>query len=153
VRRICERIREAETKETLMTEPMGLRERVQQAIEAPVGRAESLLDDVQDADVETKLSILINGWCRGVSAVLEELAIAIDDLSQPASPALPAAPAPVTAPDAREQRSPQSAERPRKHSVSGDVDEEGLIAEARRSSEETAEIRKEGEQVRRSLEQ
>jgi len=59
---------------------MGLRERVQQAIAGPVGESERLLNDLPTADAETKLSILVSGWGRGLSAALEELAIAIDDL-------------------------------------------------------------------------
>ena len=57
---------------------MGLRERVQQAIAGPVGESERLLNDLPTADAETKLSILVSGWGRGLSAALEELAIAID---------------------------------------------------------------------------
>jgi hypothetical protein len=50
---------------------MGLRERVQQAIAGPVGESERLLNDLPSADAETKLSILVSGWGRGLSAALE----------------------------------------------------------------------------------
>ena len=64
---------------------MGLRERIRRAVQEPVNEAEKLLDELQDADGETKLSILISGWGRGLAAGLEELAIAIDE--QPQQPA------------------------------------------------------------------
>jgi hypothetical protein len=59
-----------------------LRERIRLAIEAPVGEAEKLLSELKDADSETRLSILISGWSRGLASALEELAIAVDELQQ-----------------------------------------------------------------------
>lgn len=130
---------------------MGLRERVQQAVEGPVGESDRLLSDLQSADVETKLSILISGWGRGVSAALEELAVAIDDLQKRTSTATPD---PATRGPADEQQTPESAaERTSKQADLTDLDEEQLIEKARRSSEETAEVRKEAAQVRRDLQQ
>jgi hypothetical protein len=130
---------------------MGLRERVQQAVEGPVRESERLLLDVQEADAETRLSILINGWCRGVSAALEELAIAIDDLrerrSGPAADATPGGePAEPTPPEAAAASGPEGVDLT-------DLDEERLADEARKSSEETAALRREAEQIRRDLEQ
>src|SRR5207247_9473705 len=61
---------------------MGQRKRVQRAIEAPVSEADKLLADLQNADSETRMSILISGWGRGLAAGLEELAIAVDELQQ-----------------------------------------------------------------------
>src|SRR4051795_3576218 len=63
----------------------GLRERIRKAIEAPVRDAEKLLNELSDADGDTRLSILISGWSRGLAAALEELAIAVDELRQPAT--------------------------------------------------------------------
>jgi hypothetical protein len=57
---------------------MAERERVQQAVESSVAEAMKLLDEARGADTETRLMILINGWGRGLSAGLEELALAIE---------------------------------------------------------------------------
>src|SRR5439155_17502832 len=77
-----------------VTRPMGLRQRVRKAIEGPVGQADKLLADLGAADDATKLEILISGWGRGLSAALEELAIAVEDLQARGRP--PAEPAPRT---------------------------------------------------------
>jgi hypothetical protein len=63
----------------MTNEPDGLRERIREAIAQPVAEAEKLLSELTDVDRETKLSILISGWGRGLAAALEELAIAIDE--------------------------------------------------------------------------
>lgn len=130
---------------------MGLRERVQHAIEGPVGESHKLLDDAPNADVETKVSILVNGWFRGISAALEELAIAIDDLRERPS---------VSAPDSgarnrvEEPKPPEPTGKDNSDQIDlAELGDERLIDEARKSSEETAELRKEAEQVRRDLEQ
>lgn len=58
---------------------MGARERIRAAIDAPTAEAAKLLNELQDgADDGEKLTILINGWCRGLAAALEELAASID---------------------------------------------------------------------------
>jgi hypothetical protein len=61
---------------------MSLRDRVHKAIEGPVGQADKLLAEYDGADAAAKLEILIGGWGRGISAALEEIAIAVDDLAQ-----------------------------------------------------------------------
>jgi hypothetical protein len=128
---------------------MGQRERVQQAIEAPVNEADKLLGELESADTETRLSILISGWGRGLAAGLEELALAVDDLHQQPSAApmpTPTTPTPNLAsrPTPTEDRSGQS--------DLGGAGEEQLADEARRSREATAEMRKETEEARRELE-
>jgi hypothetical protein len=60
---------------------MAVRDRVRRAIDGPTGDAEKLLNELQHASSDEKLIILINGWCRGLSGALEELAISIDDLA------------------------------------------------------------------------
>jgi hypothetical protein len=130
---------------------MGLRERVRHAIKGPVEESHKLLDEAPNADVETKVSILVNGWFRGISAALEELAIAIDDLREGRS---------ISAPDSGARRRVEEP-KPPEPTVNDSSDEvsvaaladERLIDEARKSSEETAELRKEAEQLRRDLEQ
>src|SRR5438046_1018307 len=64
----------------MSTEPLRLRERIHEELEAPVEDAERLLSELTSADSETKLSILISGWGRALAAALEELAVAIDEL-------------------------------------------------------------------------
>ena len=125
---------------------MGLRERVEQAIAGPVGESERLLNDLPTADAETKLSILVSGWGRGLSAALEELAIAIDDLQGQRTTETPAA----TPPSAQaEETSSEPAER----TDLTNADEAQLIDEARKSREETADAREKAKQARRRLEQ
>jgi hypothetical protein len=125
---------------------MGLRERVQQAIAGPVGESARLLNDLPTADAETKLSILVSGWGRGLSAALEELAIAIEDLQGQRTTETPAA----TPPSGQaEETSSEPAER----TDLTNADEAQLIDEARKSREETADAREKAKQARRRLEQ
>jgi hypothetical protein len=128
----------------------GLRERIRQAIEAPVGEAEKLLNELKDADGETKLSILISGWSRGLAAALEELAIAVDELRQPG----PRATAETSPPPKAEGGDSEQAatEEQAAHADLEEAGDERLLDEARRSREETAELRKQTEQARRELE-
>jgi hypothetical protein len=129
---------------------MGLRERVRQAIEGPVGESEKLLSELPNANAETKLSLLINAWGRGLSAAIEELAIAVDDLGK-------AHAAPTPGQRARSQPAEQEPPTDAAKDTSAPVEEadsdEQLIDESRRSREETAELRKESERDRRDLEQ
>ena len=124
----------------------GLRERVRKAIEGPVGKADELLAEVGDVDAAAKLEILISGWGRGVAAALEELAIAVEDLQ-------------ARQPEAREQPAPPERE-PRSAPTEPDEsagsppadrsrgDEEQLLDEARRSRDETAEVREQADELR-----
>jgi hypothetical protein len=128
----------------------GLRDRVRQAIEAPVGEAEKLLNELNDADRETRLSILITGWSRGLAAALEELAIAVDELQESAWGAKAETSPPVVA----EEAGPKQAgkEEQAAHADLEEADDERLSDLARRSREQTAELQKETEQARRELE-
>jgi hypothetical protein len=130
-------------------EASGLRERIRLAIEAPVGEAEKLLHDLKDADGETRLSILISGWSRGLAAALEELAIAVDELRQPDARATTE----TLPPEAEEGVSEQAAtEEQAAHAELEEAGDERLLDEARRSREQTAELQKQTEQARRELE-
>lgn len=124
---------------------MGLRERIRQAIQEPVNESEKLLDELQDADRETKLSILISGWGRGLAAGLEELAIAIDEQPQPATVASDS-PRPKPTPD--EVRTGDPEERGEASADLAHADEEQLFQEAEQSREKTAEVRKQTESAR-----
>jgi hypothetical protein len=128
---------------------MGQRERVRQAIEAPVSEADKLLEELESADTETRLSILISGWGRGLAAGLEELALAVDDLHQ--QPRAAPIPTPTTPTPSRASR-PSPTEDRSAQSDLGDASEEQLADEARRSRDATAEMRKETEEARRELE-
>jgi hypothetical protein len=127
---------------------MGVRERVQEAIQAPVEAAAQELRELQDADVETRLTVLIDGWARGLAAALEELAVAIDDLERrrpvPSAGEQPAVPA-------VEEPARDVGDRPEELDLEG-AGEDRLIDEARRSRAATAELRKEGDEDRRRLE-
>jgi hypothetical protein len=129
----------------------GLRERIRQAIEAPVGEAEKLLNELKDADSETRLSILISGWSRGLAAALEELAITVDELRQPG----PRATAETSSPGVAEEAVSEQAatEEETAHADLAEAGDERLLDEARRSREQTAELQKETEQARRELEE
>lgn len=100
----------------------GLRARIRRAIQEPVDRSAKLLDELQDGDDHTKLSILISGWGRGLAAGLEELAVAVEEHQGK----------PTTSGSAS----------PRRADLAG-ADEEQLLDEARRSLDETAEAREE----------
>jgi hypothetical protein len=127
---------------------MGVRERVQEAIQAPVEAAAQELRELQDADVETRLTLLIDGWARGLAAALEELAVALDDLERrrpvPSAGEQPAVPA-------VEEPARDVGDRPEELDLEG-AGEDRLIDEARRSRVATAELRKEGDEARRRLE-
>jgi hypothetical protein len=118
-------------------EPSPLRERIHKALEAHVDEAEKLLGELPDADSETKLSILISGWGRGLAAALEELAIAVDELRQAAVPPIPE---PVAPPPAQPEPLPEPTE-------------EEFLDDAAKSREATAKLRQESEQARQELEQ
>ena len=129
---------------------MGQRERVPQAIEAPVSEANKLLEDLKNADSETRTSILISGWGRGLAAGLEELAIAVDELQRQNADttSVPTAATPTPGADAQQAAS---------EGQSAEVDLEGasdaqLADEAKRLREETAELREETEEARREFE-
>jgi hypothetical protein len=128
----------------------GLRDRIRLAIETPVREAEKLRNELTDADSETRLSILIDGWCRGLASAIEELAIAIDELRQPepraegeTSSATPAAKV-----DAEHATTED-------HAAQADLEdagEERLSEEAKRSREQTAELQEQTKQARSELE-
>jgi hypothetical protein len=127
---------------------MGLRERVHEAIQAPVDAAEEELRELQEAEAETRLTILIDGWSRGLASALEELAIAVDDLELR-----------LPTPTAREERPEpdvadvtiEGGDRDEHVDLAG-ASEERLVDEARRSRAATAELHEQGDEARRELE-
>jgi hypothetical protein len=130
---------------------MGLRERIREAIEGPVRESERLLAELENANTETKLSILLSGWGRGLAAGLEELAIALDDRQQQRPGTTPVS-APRTATPERGTHKAPAGEEAAVADLS-DASEEQLREEAKRSRAVTAEVEKETEAVRRELEQ
>ncbi|HYY04895.1 MAG TPA: hypothetical protein VE736_13495 [Gaiellaceae bacterium] len=133
----------------MRNEARGLRERIHEAIEEPIDEAEKLLSELTSADIETKLSILLSGWGRALAAGLEELAIAIDELQQPDTlPTPDSAPPPPDA-EVAGQRTPDEQS---EHLDAGDLGEQRLIDEAKKSRAATAELREEAERIRRDLE-
>jgi hypothetical protein len=120
---------------------MAERERVQKAIEGPVGEAAKLIDEARGAEAEIRLMMLIDGWGRGLSAGLEELALAIESLRRADSPAQ----TPHVADSRRSRGQPggsESTERTREPEES-EADEERLRERAAESRGETAALRKE----------
>jgi len=129
---------------------MGHRERVRQAVEAPVGEADKLLAELENADAETRLSILISGWGRGLAAGLEELALAVDELQRQELSTVPPLTSPAPAPT-RPSR-PSSTENRSAQADLADASEGQLADEARRSRGATADMRQETEEAKRELE-
>jgi hypothetical protein len=134
--------------EAMRDERWQLRERIREALDGPVEEADKLLSELTTASSETKLSILISGWGRGLAAALEELAIAIDDLRQAAE-----------APPENESRFDRvdevevERERPDDRADTGEASEAQLLDEAKKSREATAALREEAQDARRELEQ
>ncbi len=119
---------------------MAERERVKAAIDASVERAAKLLDELPKGDVETRLTILIEGWGRALAAGLEELAIAVADLRREPSTDDASAQPPRATPPAKAADAASSDEEARGGGVRG---EDELRAEAARSRQETAALREE----------
>jgi hypothetical protein len=115
---------------------MAERARVKKAIEAPVDEAAKLLDELPRGDVETRLTILIEGWGRGLAAGLEELAIAVSDLRRAAADHV--SPPPQAPQSAREAETRDEAPSGRDNEPRT-ADE--LQSEAARSRAETAALR------------
>ena len=127
---------------------MGARERVRDAIQASVDDAQQQLRELQDADAETRLTVLIDGWARGFAAALEELAIAVDELARRRSEAdAPEADAAIALDEPAIERDDRADEL----DLTG-ADEDRLVEEARRSRAATADLQEEGEEARRELE-
>ena len=61
---------------------MATRDRVREAIEAPTAEAGKLLAELREGDDHERLTILIDGWGRGLAAALEELALTLDELQR-----------------------------------------------------------------------
>jgi hypothetical protein len=120
---------------------MSERERVQRAVEGPVAEAMKLLDEARGADTETRLMILINGWGRGLSAGLEELALAIEGLRRAEAPE-PMPHRTRDEPPPEQPEAPESADAP-DESNEERPDEERLRARAADSRQATASLREE----------
>jgi hypothetical protein len=81
-----------------------VRIRVHEAVEAAVRDAADLAER-SNADAETRLRMVVDGWGRGLAAALEELAVSLDELWRlmaPSGPEPEQAPAPPRAPSQAE---------------------------------------------------
>jgi hypothetical protein len=81
-----------------------VRIRVHEAVEAAVRDAADLAER-SNADGETRLRMVVDGWGRGLAAALEELAVSVDELWRlmaPSGPEPEQAPAPPQAPSRAE---------------------------------------------------
>jgi len=132
------------------SERSGVRERVRQAIAGPVAEAEKLLAEPQDADADTRTSILVIGWFRGLADALEESSIAVDDLFAQLAPETA-----IAAPPPEESEGTPSPSTPQQSSERvglSEADEKELSEMARESRKETARLRQEAKRARRRLE-
>jgi hypothetical protein len=119
---------------------VGLRERVRMAIDGPVGEAQKLLDGAPGADEHARLSMLVNGWFRGIAGALEEIALEVDALRAERFEHVPAPASPQ-----HNEELPAPAERRVEEGARTEeaTDEATLAERARASREETAVLRKE----------
>jgi hypothetical protein len=121
---------------------MGLRERIHTAIQGPVDEATKLIDTSEEIDEHTRITLLLNGWFRGVSAALEELATAIEELQRSDRDALAPEPEPTETAVPAQRNGEPAEERDRNLD---DASEAQLLEEARASREETEALRREAE--------
>jgi hypothetical protein len=122
---------------------MDQRERVRRAVEAPVGEAAKLLDASPNADAHTRLTILIDGWGRGLAAGLEELAVAVRELERSSATDREISTDEPGGEPSRGAASPEGEQRGREARDLSEAGEEQLREEAQRSREETAALREE----------
>jgi hypothetical protein len=109
-----------------------VRIRVHEAVEAAVRDAADLAER-SNADGETRLRMVVDGWGRGLAAALEELAVSVDELWRlmaPSDPEPEQAPGPPQAPSRAEPAAESSP-------PVTDEDEEQLRARAAASRAET----------------
>jgi hypothetical protein len=115
-----------------------VRIRVHEAVEAAVRDAADLAER-SNADGETRLRMVVDGWGRGIAAALEELAVSLDELWRlmaPSDPEPGQVPAPPQAPPPAEPAAEPSP-------PATDEDEEQLRARAAASRAETEALREE----------
>jgi hypothetical protein len=129
---------------------MGVLARVQRAIEGPTAEAQKLLAETPNSDDHERLSVLVNGWFRGLAAALEELAIELDAIrgqsvagvvphEQPSTSLVPGEN------DSEAEAPGEPASALRREPVEG-IDEATLAERARASRAETRALREEGDQ-------
>jgi hypothetical protein len=118
---------------------VSLRQRVQRAIASPVDDAQRLLVQTPHAGEHERLTILVEGWFRGLAAAIEEVAIELDELHRQRfarEPPVPSETEPETPRPAGE--TPE----PRRDEHEGDQDEAALAERARASRKETETLRR-----------
>jgi hypothetical protein len=129
---------------------MADRERIREAIEGPVNEATKLLANSSSADLETRLTMLIDGWGRGLAAGLEELALSLTEIGRTEkddSPSERSAPRRRAAEERSQQE--QLEEPTSQRAEPGEpADEAGLQKRAAASREATAQLRDETTETR-----
>jgi hypothetical protein len=119
---------------------VGVRERVQRAIESPVAEAERVLAETPHAKPHERLSVLMTGWFRGIAGALDELAIELELLRTGAEPPQ------LTqhrAPPRRDDEPPAEETGGGRGADEGEATEAELAERARASREATAAVREE----------
>jgi hypothetical protein len=115
------------------------------AIDAGVDDAQKVLREAASAGDDERLSILLNGWFRGIAAALEELAVELDTMRAAAlesrktiEPGEPrdAAPTETGGPEETPSEEMSATEKRREPD-----DEQALLARARASRAETSALR------------
>jgi hypothetical protein len=120
---------------------MGARERVHRAIESAVGDADKTLSEAPHAGDHERLTILLDGWFRGLADALEELAIEVDLLRASRIEDDELEPAGAAATSIRE---PSRSLEPQARTHENTPDDEAALAErARASREQTQAVRTE----------
>ena len=122
---------------------MGVLARVQRAIEGPTAQAEKVLAETPNAGADERLSVLVNGWFRGIAGALEELAIELDAMRAQLPAALVERERSRSGPGQRDDEAKEPDEPPSRRDSSGDLGEAALAERARASRAETRALREE----------
>jgi hypothetical protein len=129
---------------------VGTRERVRAAITAPTDEAARVLEQLRSASEVERLTIVIDGWCRGLAAGIEELAVSLDELQRrQRERAREADTATTEQPDATPPAEDASAER-EGEPLDRDSTEGELAKHAKQSRAKTAALREESAAARDS---
>jgi hypothetical protein len=121
---------------------VGVRERVQRAIESPVAEAERVLAEAPHAKPHERLSILMNGWFRGIAGALDELAIELESLRTAGPPPAPE-PAQRTQRQSDDEQPPENEPAGPEERAEPQATEAELAERARASRAETEAVRAE----------
>lgn len=119
---------------------MGTADRVRAAIERPTNEASKLLAELQHASDAERLTVIVDSWCRGLAAAIEELAVGLDELERQRDEEPPSAAGTTRARLGAPKKQPED-EASRKRAGGIDADEDELLAKAQQSRAATEELR------------